>query len=164
MNPALWRAAELVVPNGSIAIDIADSGRFARQIVSVSQYEANRIISSLGELREVLQQLQASAEQLARTDPLSFAYLLCVLSGRSHHVLPIDSLWTILEESFGLRRTANRPRVEAGQFIFVVCSQYMPVLTVSRITVGLLTLDMNEDTLIQSPWPASPAAVVQSVG
>jgi hypothetical protein len=153
MNSSPWRAAELALPGGRIAIDVSGSGKFAQQTVSATRDGSTRTISNLGELAELFRDARLSVEQLAASDLVSFAYLLCVLSGRPRHVFPRDSMWPDLERCFGLPRSANEARVEAGRFVFVAYSRYMPVLTVSRITVDLSTLVIKEDVLIDSPWP-----------
>lgn len=162
MSTMPWRAVELPIPGGSIAVDVTGSGRLARQTVWVSHEGTTRIISSLPELRGALGHSPSAAEQLANTDPVSFAYLLCVLSGRAHHVFPRDAMWPELEEHFGLSRSANRARVEQGKFVFVAYSHYLPALRVSRITVDLATLELQEDVLVNSPWPPLPAGSQQA--
>ncbi len=158
MNSSLWRAAELALPGGHIAIDVSGSGKFARQTVSVTRDRSTRTFFNLGELAELFRDARFSVEQLASSDPVSFAYLLCVLSGRPHHVFPRDSMWPDLERCFRLSRSANEARVEAGRFVFVAYSRYMPLLTVSRITVDLSTLELKEDVVIDSPWPLADQA------
>jgi hypothetical protein len=64
-------------------------------------------------------------------------------------------MWPELEQHFGLSRAANQARVERGKFVFVVYSHYMPTLRVSVITVNLSTLDLEENVIINSPWPPS---------
>jgi hypothetical protein len=162
MNSTLWRAADLALPDGRITIDVSNSGQFSQQTITVTHHRSTRTIASLPELAESLRESQASAEQLAASDPVSFAYLLCVLSGRPHHVFPRDSMWPDLEHHFDLSRSANQARVEQGRFIFVAYSSYMPVLTVSRITVDLATLELNEDVIIDSPWPPATTKVASS--
>jgi hypothetical protein len=153
MNSSHWRAVELPLRDGHIVIDVVGSGNSARQTVSVLRGGTARTVSSLGELAQVVRESRASAEQLATTDPVSFAYLLCILSGRPHHVFPRDNMWPDLERCFGLSRSVNEARVQRGWFVFVAYSRYMPMLTVSRITVDLSTLEVKEDVLIDSPWP-----------
>ena len=164
MHSTRWRAAEIAIPNGCIAVDVADSGRFAQQTVSVSQKGTRRILSSLRELGDALQESLASPEQLASSSPVAFAYLLCVLSGRPHHVFPRDNMWPELEQHFGLSRSGCQPRVEQGKFVFLVYSQYMPTLTVSRITVDLSTLLLTEEVIVSASWPPSPGKAAQSSG
>ncbi len=71
-------------------------------------------------------------------------------------------MWPELEEHFGLSRSANRARVEQGKFVFVAYSHYLPALRVSRITVDLATLELQEDVLVNSPWPPLPAGSQQA--
>lgn len=153
MSSSLWRAVKLPIPDGFIAVDVAGSGKFARQHVSVSRHGTARSLGTLTELRQELQESKASAEQLAIANPVAFAYVLCVLAGKPHHVFPRDNMWPDLERCFGLERPCNEAKIEAGKFIFLAYSQYLPTLTVSRITVDLDTLDLKEDTVVSSPWP-----------
>jgi hypothetical protein len=155
MNVPSWRAAEFALRDGRIRIDVTGSGKFARPVVSISRRGTTQTLSDLSELAEIVRESRASLEQLAASESVSFAYLLCVLSGRPHHVFTRDSMWPELERYFGLSRSANEARVEKGKFVFVAYSRYMPVLTVSRITVDLSTLELTEKVIIDSPWPIS---------
>jgi hypothetical protein len=73
-------------------------------------------------------------------------------------------MWPELERHFGLSRSANQARVEQGKFIFTAYSQYMPTLTVSRITVDLTNLNLNEEVVISSPWPPPPGKPTRTGG
>ncbi len=157
MDSSLWRALQITLPNGQMVVDVAGSGRFARQVVSVTIHGTSRVISSLPELCDSLKEAETSPKQLAMQDPVGFAYLLSVLSGRPHHVLPRDDMWPELEQHFGLRSSTSQPGIEDGIFQFVAYFQYMPVLKVSRIRVDLSTLELKEELLISSPWPPGPA-------
>jgi GNAT superfamily N-acetyltransferase len=153
MDSSLWRALQITLPNGQIVVDVAGSGRFARQVVLVTIHGTSRVISSLPELCDSLKKAETSPKQLAMQDPVGFAYLLSVLSGRPHHILPRDGMWPELEQHFGLLHSTSQPGIEDGIFQFVTYFQYMPVLKVSRIRVDLSTLELKEELLISSPWP-----------
>ncbi|MCI0699488.1 MAG: hypothetical protein L0241_00185 [Planctomycetia bacterium] len=153
MTMSTWRAGEIPLPDGVIAIDVSGSGRLTRQFVSFQKHGVSHEISSLSELASVLHSSGADTESLAATDPSGFAYLLCLLSGRPHHIFPRESMWPELEQHFALERSACQPRVTDGKFQFVAYSQYMPTLKVSRLTVDLKTLQVTEEPLVSAPWP-----------
>jgi hypothetical protein len=159
MTPSTWRAGEILLPDGIIAIDVAGSGRLARQSVIYQNQGVSLEIHSLSELAGILASSHADTEALAARDPVSLAYLVCVLAGKSHYVFPRESMWPELEQHFSLRRAENEPHIENGKFQFAAYSQYMPILNVSRLTVDLKTLQVTEEPLICAPWPPTASVV-----
>ena len=159
MTVSSWRAAEIPIPGGVIAVDVSGSGRLTRHLISFQTQGVSYEIASLSQLASILGSSRANTEALATADPVGLAYLVCLLSGRSHHIFPRESMWPEIERHFSLRRSENEPRVTNGKFQFVAYSQYMPVLNVSRLTVDLTTLEVVEEPLITSPWPPAATAV-----
>lgn len=162
MSLSTWRAGEILLPNGVIAVNVCGSGRATRQTVTFQNQHTRREVATLSDLASILHTSGASAESLASADPVGFASLVCLLSGRPHHVFPRDSMWPELERHFSLDREENEPHVADGKFQFVTYSQYMPVLEISRIIVDLATLEVDEQPLVRAAWPpvASPVQPV----
>lgn len=159
MNASTWRSGVIALPDGVIAVDVSGSGRLTRQFVTFEKQGVSREIRSLSELADIFASSQVNTEALAISDPVGFAYLVCLLSNRAHHIFPRESMWPELEQHFSLRRADNEPRVSGGMFQFVAYSQYMPVLKISRLTVDLTTLEVREEPLISAAWPPAAAAV-----
>jgi hypothetical protein len=159
MPASSWRATELRLPNGIVAVDVVGSGQFARCAVVYVKEGVGHPITSLDQFARILADAQTDAARLAAADPVGFAYVVCLLSDRPHHVFPRDHMWPELEQHFSLRRAENEPRIADGKFQCVVYSQYMPMLKVSRLTVDLNTLRVTEEPLISAPWPPATTAV-----
>jgi hypothetical protein len=159
MTSSLWRAAEIPLPNGVIGVDVTGTGKLTRYSVSFKAPGVSREIASLSELASLLAASHADSSRLARSDPASFAFLICVLSNRPHHIFPRESMWPELEQHFSFNRSENEPRVAEGKFQFVAYSQYMPVLKMSRLVVDLSTLEVTEVPLIDAPWPPAQEAL-----
>ncbi len=159
MNASTWRSGEIALPDGIIAIEVSGSGRLTRQTVLFEKQGVSREVRSLGELADIFASSRVNVEELATSDPVGLAYLVCLLSDRAHHIFPRETMWPELEQHFSLLRSENEPRVSGGKFEFVAYSQYMPILKVSRLTVDLVTLEVREEPLINAEWPPVAALV-----
>jgi hypothetical protein len=158
MIPSKWRAWEMPLPRGSITVDTTGSGRLTRWYIAYQHEGEARDITSVAELAAAVADGGATAEQVARTDPIGLAILLCQLTDRPRQVPPGETLWPQLE-GFGWPRADGEPRVIDGQLTLVVYSIPVPHLRLSRLWVNLATLDVREEVLADLPWPLVPAAV-----
>lgn len=163
MTATAWRAAELKLPGGVIALDVSDAGCFARQCIAVEAGGVRRAVTTLGDLSTVLRECSADIAQLTTSEPVSLALVVCVLTDRPRHVLPRETMWPEMEEQFSLNREACEPRFADGEFQFVAYSRYMPVLTLSRLTVDLARARITEEVLVDAPWPPVAAPMTQEI-
>lgn len=155
-----WRAMELPLPDGRIAVDVTGSGKLTKHFVSYELQGISREIASPGDLANILMSSHTNGGRMAELDPVGFAYLVCILTNRFHHIFIRESMWPELEEQFALDRSENEPRVDNGKFHFTAFSSYMPVLKISRLVVDLTTLAIIEQPLIEAPWPPAMVTAV----